>query len=137
MQNNAAGWGYTSRGTDGARNYVQANSTYAPNSASFPVIEGQVLIVNADLWVDAVSSISIRIRFDGPNLSNAAYSVFTQSSPAAATWFQGTGKITVPAGADTAQVQVMHSSGNARLSNPLVYVQTASADALQSLGNKV
>ncbi|WP_212715424.1 hypothetical protein, partial [Tatumella sp. JGM82] len=137
MQNNAAGWSAVSSGIDSVRSYVQSNSAYAPSSAYFAVIEGQVLVVTADLWINVSTPIMIRFRFDGPNLSNNAFAVFVENSPVINTWFQGVGKATVPSGATSAQIQIYHGSGNARLSNPLVYVQTASADALQSLGNKV
>lgn len=133
MAGNASGWSFDSMGTDGSRVYVAASWEYAPNSAQFPVAAGDVLTISAELWTDSGSAISLRIRYDGPDMTNNASAVYQNNSPSTGSWFTATGKSTVPDGATTAQIQMNHPSGTARLSNPVVTLQVASADALNSL----
>lgn len=131
------GWSANSYGTDGDRTYVQGDWEWAPGSGSFSVTAGDVLLVSADLWVDSSAEVILRIRFDGPSMSNNAIAAVDIDSPTANTWFTAAGKVTVPEGATSGQLQVDHHSTSARLSNPSVTVQVVSLDAFSTLQGTV
>ena len=133
---NAAGWDLTNFGTDSGRVYVEGNWQYSPNSTAFSVNPGDDLMIGGDFWLSQNGTITCRARFDGDSMYNNAAAVF-DLTVSANTWTAGSGVVTVPYGASTCMVQVVHGTGTARLSKPYAFIKSASASAMNSLENKV
>lgn len=132
----AQGWAASNSGIDGNRTFVEANFNWAPSCQPFDVNGGDTLVCSAEIWSDTTKNVTYRVRFDGPNMSNYAINIQSQDL-SAKTWTMLTGKIVVPSGATTAQLQVAHGDGVVRLANPAVFAQNVSTEAFNSLTTQV